>query len=84
MARLPGDRSAEAATVAGLGLLVMAALALASFSAFEGLVVEGDATATARNIVEHELRFHAARGRLLVVAVLDVVVAWALYASSDP
>jgi hypothetical protein len=62
----------------------MAALALVSFSAFEGLVAEGDATATARNIVEHELRFRMLVGGFLVVAVLDVVVAWALYAFLRP
>jgi hypothetical protein len=80
----PGGSLRRAATVAGLGLLVMAALALVSFSAFEGLVAEGDATATARNIVEHELRFRMLVGGFLVVAVLDVVVAWALYAFLKP
>jgi Domain of unknown function (DUF4386) len=75
----PGAPLRRAATVAGLGLLAMAALALASFSAFEGLVVEGDATATARDIVEHGLRFRMIIGGFLVVAALDVVVAWALY-----
>lgn len=75
----PGGPLRRAAIVAGIGLLAMAALALASFSALEGLVVEGDAAATAGNIVEHELRFRMIVGGFLVVAVLDVVVAWALY-----
>jgi hypothetical protein len=34
-------------------------LAFASFSAFEGLVVEGDATSTAGNIADHELLFRS-------------------------
>jgi Domain of unknown function (DUF4386) len=69
----------RAAIVAGLGLLVMSALGLASFLTFERLVVDGDATSTARNIVEHELRFRMLIGGFLIAAVLDVVVAWALY-----
>jgi Domain of unknown function (DUF4386) len=81
---VPGGPLRRAAVVAGIGLLVMAALALASFSALEGLVVEGDATATAGNIVEHELRFRMIVGGFLVVAVLDVVVAWALYVFLRP
>jgi hypothetical protein len=53
----PGVSPRRAAIVAGLGLLVMSVLAFASFSAFDSLVVEGDGATTARNIVEHELRF---------------------------
>jgi hypothetical protein len=65
-----------AALVAGLGLLVMAVLAFASVSALGNLVVSGDAAKTAQNIVEHELLFRTAICGFLIVAVLDVVVAW--------
>ncbi|HEX2373951.1 MAG TPA: DUF4386 family protein [Actinomycetota bacterium] len=74
----------QAATVAGLGLLAMSVLAFSSFSAFERLVVEGDAAATARNLVDHQLLLRGITYGFTVVAVLDVVVAWALYALLRP
>jgi hypothetical protein len=71
----------KAAIVAGLGLLLMTVLAIfANFVVVEGLVVPGDATATASNIADNELLFRAGICCFLVVAALDVVVAWALYA----
>lgn len=73
-----------AAAVAGLGLLVMAVLAFTSFAAFGNLVDSGDAAKTARNIVDHELLFRAIICGLLIVAILDVVVAWALYVLLRP
>ncbi|HET7479504.1 MAG TPA: DUF4386 domain-containing protein [Rubrobacteraceae bacterium] len=73
-----------AAAVAGLGLLVMAVLAFASFAVFGNLVATGDAAKTARNIVDHELLFRATICGFLIVAVLDVVVAWALYVLLRP
>jgi hypothetical protein len=74
----------RAAAVAGLGLLVMAVLAGTMFAAYENLVVSGDATKTARNIVDHELLFRTIICGFLIVAVLDVVVAWALYVFLSP
>jgi hypothetical protein len=57
----------------------MAVLAGTMFAAFENLVISGDAAKTARNIVDHELLFRTIICGFLIVAVLDVVVAWALY-----
>ena len=69
-----------AALVAGLAMLVMAVLAgFANFSVMQGLVVPGDAAATGRNILASAGTFRVALLCFLVVAVLDVVVAWALY-----
>jgi hypothetical protein len=62
----------------------MAVLAFASVSALGNLVVSSDAAKTARNIVEHELLFRTIICGFLTVAVLDVVVAWALYAFLRP
>jgi hypothetical protein len=71
----------KAAIVAGLGLLLMTVLAIfANFFVVEGLVVPGDATATASNIADNELLFRAGICCFIIVAALDVVVAWALYA----
>jgi hypothetical protein len=74
----------RAAVVAGLGLLVMAVLAGTMFAAYENLVVSGDAAKTARNIVDHELLLRTIICGFLIVAVLDVVVAWALYVFLSP
>jgi hypothetical protein len=74
----------RAAIVAGLGLLVMFLLAFSGFSAFESLVVEGDATRTARNIADHELLFRIITCSFVIVAGLDVLVAWALYVLLRP
>src|SRR4029453_7306957 len=81
----PGDvPPPRAAIVAGLGLLVMLLIAFASFSAFEGLVVEGDATSAAGNIADHELLFRSVTCGFVIVAGLDVLVAWALYVLLRP
>jgi len=74
----------RAAIVAGLGLLAMFLLAFSGFSAFESLVVEGDATRTARNIADHELLFRIITCGFVIVAGLDVLVAWALYVLLRP
>jgi hypothetical protein len=81
----PGDGALRrAAIVAGLGLLAMALLAFGGFSAFERLVVEGDARATAGNVADHAVAFRAIACAFVVVAGLDVLVAWALYVLLRP
>lgn len=75
----------SASLIAGLGLLSM--LPLAVFGAFvvvEGLVTPGDATATATAIQDNATTFRLGIASLFAVAVLDVVVAWALYAVFEP
>lgn len=74
----------RAAIVAGLGLLAMFVLAFSGFSAFQRLVVEGDATSTARNIADHQLLFRGIACGFVIVAGLDVLVAWALYVLLRP
>lgn len=67
------------ALVAGVGLLLMTVLApFANFGAMEGLVTEGNATKTAQDILASEGSFRLAIVALVLVAILDVVVAWAL------
>ena len=77
----PNDISLRhAALVAGLGLLVLAVLApIANFGILQKLIVPGDAQTTAQNIVAAQGLFRLAIGALFAVAILDVVVAWALY-----
>jgi hypothetical protein len=70
----------KASFTAGVGLLLMSALsALGYLVAVKGLVTQGDATRTAKNIMDHEGLFRFGILSMFFVAILDVVVAWALY-----
>jgi hypothetical protein len=73
-------RSRTAATVAGIALLAMAVIAaLSNFGVINALMVPGDAGATARNLVNSAALFRLGAVGLIVIAILDVLVAWALY-----
>ena len=68
------------ALIAGLGLLFMAILAaIANFGVIEKLIVPGNAASTANNITSSLGLFRIAIGLFLIVAILDIVVAWAFY-----
>ena len=70
----------KASALAGIGLLVMSALAgFANFAVLEGLVTHGDAARTARDIMASEGMFRLGIGSWFLVVALDVVVAWALF-----
>ena len=70
----------HASIVAGVGLLLMSALAgFGKFFALDGLVTTGDATQTAHDILGSEATFRLGIVSLILVAALDVVVACALY-----
>lgn len=75
------NRSIRGAGVtAGVGLLLMAALAVfGNFVAVEGLVTQGNAAQTATDIRASEGLFRLGIVSLFLVVALDVVVAWALY-----
>lgn len=83
---LPGDTSRRSvALVAAFSLLFMALLApFAHFGVLQTLVVPADAAATTANIIGSAGLFRAAIAAFLVVALLDVVVAWALYVLLRP
>lgn len=75
----------NSAIVAGLSLLFMAILApIAQFGVLQKLIVAGDPTITADNIMASVGIFRAGICIFLIVAVLDVVVAWALYILLKP
>lgn len=80
------DHSHRAAALAtAVGLLLMALLTpFAHFGVLQNLVVPADATATVGNIVASMSLFRAAIAAFLVVAMLDVVVAWGLYIVLKP
>lgn len=68
------------ARVAGFGLLLMAIVAIfANIFVFERLIVPGDAAATIANITADELLFRFGIVSFVIVLILDVMVAWALY-----
>ena len=70
----------QAAIVAGIGLLLMTIMApFANFYVLQGLTVPGDAAATFDRIAASQSLFRFGIGTFLIVAILDVVVAWALY-----
>jgi hypothetical protein len=75
-----GDQAIRrAGIVAGSALLVVTVSSVFAFIVvIKGLVVDGDATKTASNILGSEDRFRIAVACLPLVAVLDVIVAWAL------
>ncbi|MFC7447707.1 DUF4386 domain-containing protein [Rhodococcus daqingensis] len=82
----PQDQSwRRACLVAGVGLLLMAALAAFAIPvAVDGPVTPGDATQTARNLADSKGVFRLGIVSLILVAALDVVVAWALYTALRP
>lgn len=73
------------ARLAGFGLLLMAILAIFSnFFVIESLIIPGDATTTANNIIANELLFRSGIVSFIIVLILDVLVAWALYVLLKP
>ena len=74
-----------ARSIAGVGLLAMSVLsAFGYLVAVKGLVVPGNAARTAKNVADHENMFRFGIVSLYLVAILDVVVAWALYRVFKP
>jgi hypothetical protein len=69
-----------AALIAGLGLLVMTIAApFAEFMVYSKLVVKGDIEATVLNIGSQSGLYLAGLFAYLIVFIMDIVVAWALY-----
>ena len=78
--RAPHDAGRKLAWTTAFALLAMAIMApLALYGVLGSLIVPGDPTETVANITESEGLFRAAITAFLVVIVLDVFIAWALY-----
>lgn len=70
----------QAARLAGVGYVMLFLLAIfANFFVLEGLIEAGDAATTAANIRESEGLFRLSLVSFMVVFIVDVVLAWALY-----
>lgn len=71
--------------VTGVGLVLMAVLAgFANGVVLNRLVVENDAAKTAANLAENDMLLRAGLVCLMIVLLLDVVVAWAMYTLFKP
>jgi hypothetical protein len=83
---LDADRSMRrAGLTAGIGILLMIPLAVfGNFVAVRGLLTQGDAEKTARDILASEGTFRLGIVSLFLVIALDVVVAWALFRVFSP
>lgn len=78
--RFTGISLRAAAVISGAGLLLMAILApIAYLNTFQSLVRFDDAALTAQNILNSMGAFRTAVALLFVVALLDIIVAWAMY-----
>jgi uncharacterized protein DUF4386 len=74
-----------ASLTAGAALLLMSVVAVfGSVVAVDGLVTPGDGARTAADILADQGLFRAGIASLVLVVVLDVVVAWALYRVLSP
>jgi hypothetical protein len=84
--RLPGIQSQPTMALAtAISLLLMALLApFAQFGVLKTLIVPADAAATTSNIAASLGLFQAAIVAFLIVAILDVVVAWGFYVLLRP
>lgn len=83
--RLAGDRQRRVALATGFGLLLMALLApFAQFGVLKTLIVPADAAVTTTNIAASLGLFQAAIVAFLIVAILDLVVAWGFYVLLRP
>ena len=80
-----GISSGKAAVIAAIGLLIMAIAApIANFVILNDLVVPDNAAKTFDNITASEGAFRIAICLFFLVAVLDVIVAWALFIFLKP
>ncbi len=74
----------KAALAAGVAYLIMTASPVAEFLVYNRLVVAGDASATAQNILTHRSLFNTGIFLYLVNFLGDILSAWALYLLLKP
>ena len=74
-----------AALIGGIGYIVLFVLAIfANFLVKEGLIIHGDAAATAQNILNSEGLFRTGMVSFLLVFLIDTPIAWALFVLLRP
>jgi hypothetical protein len=73
------------AIVAGIGILIMAIIApIANFSILDGLIKPDNILETYNNVTASESQFRLSIFLNLIVAILDIIVAWALFIFLKP
>lgn len=77
-------RLSKAAVIAGASLVVMTILAIIAFPLLQNLIVPDNALKTAENIIADQSLFRLIIGIILIIAILDAVIAWALYVLLKP
>ena len=84
-AQAAGDSRRACAILGGLSLLLMAILApLIEFGIFQRLIVADNSATTAANLVRDAGVFRLGIAGFLFIAILDIVIAWALYVVFKP
>jgi hypothetical protein len=75
----------RSALIAGLGILMIAALSVfANFIVVENLITPGDAATTAIDVLASKALFQWGIAGWCLIAILDVMVAWALFRVLSP
>ena len=78
-------RHRQIALIAGFGLLLMTiSIILAEVVAMADIIVDGEAAVIVENIINNQTRFRFGIAAYLVVAILDLMVAWAFYVFLKP
>ena len=81
----PAWSQRKASLIGGIALFLLAVLAgLANFGVIEVLVTPGDAAETAKDLIASEALFRSGIAGLILVVLLDIVVACALWAVFEP
>ncbi len=79
------DSLNKIARIAGSGYLIIFITGIfANFFVLESLVVPGDATSTATNIMDNGMQFRVGIFGFLIMVIFDVVLVWALYLLFKP
>ncbi|GAB3234464.1 DUF4386 domain-containing protein [Glycomyces halotolerans] len=81
----PGRSLRSASLTAGIALVLMAVLGMfANFAVIASLITPGDAARTAADIADAETLFRWGVAALVIVSILDVIVAAALFSLFEP
>ncbi len=75
----------KAAKIAGISYLIIFILGIiTNFFVFSKMLVPGDAQSTANNILSNEILFRSGMVSWLIVLIIDVIIAWALFILLKP
>ena len=80
----PSFTPRQAALIAGFAYLGVFIVATFAQFALDKIIVQGDAAATAKNIMDSGLLFRLGISGWIIVLLIDAVVAWALYLFLKP